>query len=53
MKIGMVNKLTIINRYVLHTSQRNIMHLAVIKRRNKHKNRYFERWGGKWKRAKL
>ena len=30
MKIGMVNKLTIMNRFVLHTLQRNITHLAVI-----------------------
>ena len=45
MKIGMVNKLTIMNRFALHTLQRNITHLAVITRKNKHKNRYFERWG--------
>ena len=30
MKIGMVNKLTIMNRFVLHTLQRNVTHLAVI-----------------------
>ena len=30
MKIGMVNNLTIMNRFVLHTLQRNITHLAVI-----------------------
>ena len=30
MKSGMVNKLTIMNRFVLHTLQRNITHLAVI-----------------------
>ena len=33
MKIGMVNKLTIINRFVRHTLQRNIAHLAVITRK--------------------
>ena len=32
MKIGMVNKSTTVNRFVLHTLQRNIMHLAVITR---------------------
>ena len=30
MKIGMVNKLTIMNRFVLHTLPRNITHLTVI-----------------------
>ena len=29
----MVNKLTIINRFVLHTLQRNVTHLAVIARK--------------------
>ena len=33
MKFGMVNKLTIMNRFVLHTLQRNITHLAVITRK--------------------
>ena len=33
MKIGMANKLTIMNRFVLHTLQRNITHLAVITRK--------------------
>ena len=33
MKIGMVNKLTIMNRFVLHTLQRNVTHLAVITRK--------------------
>ena len=35
MKIGMVNKLTIMNRFVLHILQRNITHLAVITRETK------------------
>ena len=30
MKFGVVNKWTIVNRFVLHTLQRNITHLAVI-----------------------
>ena len=33
MKFGMVNKSTIVNRFVLHTLQRNITHLAVITRK--------------------
>ena len=33
MKIGMVNKLTIMNKFALHTLQRNITHLAVITRK--------------------
>ena len=30
MKFGVVNKSTMLNRFVLHTLQRNITHLAVI-----------------------
>ena len=33
MKFGVVNKSTILNRFVLHTLQRNIAHLAVITRK--------------------
>ena len=33
MKISMVNKLTIMNRFVLHTLQRNITHIAAIPRK--------------------
>ena len=33
MKFGVVNKWTILNRFVLHTLQRNITHLAVIIRK--------------------
>ena len=33
MKIDVVNKSTTVNRFVLHTSQRNITHLAVITRK--------------------
>ena len=32
MKFGVVNKSTTVNRFVLHTLQRNITHLAVITR---------------------
>ena len=33
MKFGVVNKSTILNRFVLHTLQRNITHLAVTTRK--------------------
>ena len=33
MKIGMVNKLTIMNRFVFHTLRRNLTHLAVMTRK--------------------
>ena len=33
MKFGVVNETTILNRFVLHTLQRNITHLAVITRK--------------------
>ena len=33
MKFGVVNKSTILKRFVLHTLQRNITHLAVITRK--------------------
>ena len=33
MKFGVVNKSTIENKFVLHTLQRNITHLAVITRK--------------------
>ena len=47
MKFGVMKESTILNRFNLHTLHRNITHLA----KNKHNTRYFERWGGKWKRA--
>ena len=57
MKFGVVNKSTIVNKFVLHTVQRNITHLAVITRKTKiklgilkggklEKSRKFERCGG-------
>ena len=33
MKFGVVNKSTTVNRFVLHTLQRNITHLGVITRK--------------------
>ena len=33
MKFGVVNESTTVNRFVLHTLQRNITHLAVITRK--------------------
>ena len=33
MKFGVVNKSTILNRFVLHTLQRNFTHLAVVTRK--------------------
>ena len=33
MKFGVVNKSTTVNRFVLHTLQRNLTHLAVITRK--------------------
>ena len=34
MKFGVVNKSTTVNRFVLHTLQRNITYLAVITRKS-------------------
>ena len=33
MKFGVMNKSTILNKFLLHTLQRNITHLAVITRK--------------------
>ena len=52
MKFGVVNKLTTVNRFVLHTLQRNITHLAVITRKSNIKLGSLKR-GGNWKRADL
>ena len=51
MKFGVVNKSTILNRFVLHTLQRNITHLAVITRNTYIKLGILK--GGNWKRARL
>ena len=45
MNFGMVNKLTIVNRFVLHNLHRNITRLAVITLETNIDNRYFEKWG--------
>ena len=49
MKFGVVNKSTTVNRFVLHTLQRNITHLAVITRKTNIKLDILK--GGNWKRA--
>ena len=49
MKFGVVNKSTTLNRFVLHTLQRNITHLAVITRKTNIKLVILK--GGNWKRA--
>ena len=49
MKFGVVNKLTTENRFFLHTLQRNITHLAVIRRKTNIKLGILK--GGNWKRA--
>ena len=50
MKFGVVNKSTILNRFVLHTLQRNIT-LAVITRKRNIKLGILKGGGGDWKRA--
>ena len=49
MKVGVVNKSKTVNRFVLHTSQRNITHLAVITCKTNIKLGILK--GGNWKRA--
>ena len=51
MKFGVVNKSTTVNRFVLHTLQRNITHLAVITRKTNIKLGILKGGGGEWKRA--
>ena len=45
MKFEVVNKSTTVNRFVLHTLQRNITHLAVITRKTKIKIGILKRGG--------
>ena len=45
MTFGVVNKSAILNRFVLHTLQRNITHLAVITRKTKIKLGILKRGG--------
>ena len=47
MKFGVVNKSTILNRFVLHTLQRNITQLAVITRKTNIKLGILKRGTGK------
>ena len=49
MKFGVVNKSSTLNRFVLHTLQRNITRLAVITRKTNIKLGILK--GGNWKRA--
>ena len=49
MKFGVVKKSTILNRFVLHTLQRNITHLAVITHKTNKRLNILK--GGDWKRA--
>ena len=51
MKFGVVNTSRILNRFVLHTLQRNITHLDVITRKTNIKLGILKRGGGNWKRA--
>ena len=53
MKFGVVNKSTTVNRFVLHTLQRNITHLGVITRKTNIKLGILKGGGGNWKRAKI
>ena len=53
MKFGVLNKSTVLNRFVLHTLQRNITRLAVITRKTNIKlGDLKRRGGGDWKRAR-
>ena len=49
MKFGVVKKSTIVNKFVLHTLQRNITHLAVITHKTNIKLGVLK--GGNWKKA--
>ena len=55
MKFGLVNKSTNVNRFVLHTLQRDIAHLAVITRKTNIELGILKGGGGggDWKRAKI
>ena len=53
MKFGMVNKSTTVNRFVLHTSHRNITHLAIIRRKTNIKLGILKRGGGTGKEPKF
>ena len=53
MKFGVMNKSTILNKFLLHTLQRNITHLAVITRKSNIKLGILKGGGGDWKRAEI
>ena len=50
MKFGVANKSTVLNRFVLHTLNRDITHLAAITRKTNIKLGILK-GGGNWKRA--
>ena len=47
MKFDVVNKSTTVNRFVLHTLERNITHLAVITRKTNIKSVFWKGGGGR------
>ena len=53
MKFGVVNKSTTVNRFVLHTLQHNITHLAVITRKSNIKLGILKGGGGLEKSQKM
>ena len=54
MKFGVVNKSTTVNRFVLHTLQRNITHLAVITRKTNIKLGILKGgWGGELEKSPM
>ena len=52
MKFGVVNKSTILNRFVLHTFQRNITRLAVITRKTNMKLGILKEGGGELEKSR-
>ena len=53
MKYGVVNKSTTVNRFFLHTLQRNITHLAVITRKTNIKLGFLKGGGQTGKEPKI
>ena len=53
MKFGVVNKSTLLNRFVFHTLQCNITHLAVITRTTNIRLGILKGWRENWKRAQF
>ena len=52
-KFGVVNKSTTVNRFVLHTLQRNITHLAVITRKTNIKLGILKGGGGELEKSPI